>query len=232
MRNLIWGVILVTIGLLILLDNLGVADFGEILHDYWPLILILWGVGILMKRNNARNTAQPQQPPAAPAAPPAAEASQQSPPQPMPETGAAPPPPVPPPLASPAARTIPTGSADLIHDSNVFGDVHTQVLSQNFKGGSVSTVFGNGIIDLSNATIAPGDHELRIHGVFGNLTIMLRHGMAASVSASTLFGDVINLGQSRSGISPDVLNATASFSTASNRLKISAHAVFGSIRVY
>jgi hypothetical protein len=220
MRNLIWGFILVSVGLLILLDNLGYADFGEILHDYWPLLLILWGIGILMRRNSARVAV----PPAATPPPPV---------QPVPEPSPAftPPPPMPATSGTESAAGIHSGSPDLIHDSNVFGDVHTQVTSQNFKGGSISTVFGNGIVDLSNASIAPGDHELRIHGVFGNLTIVLRHGMAASISANTLFGDVVNLGQSRSGISPDVLTATSSFTTATNRLKISAHAVFGSIRV-
>ena len=34
MRNLFWGFILVMFGVLLLLDNIGIADFGEMIHDY------------------------------------------------------------------------------------------------------------------------------------------------------------------------------------------------------
>src|SRR6266446_2208864 len=102
MRNLFWGVALVTIGVLILLDNLGVADFGEVVGTYWPLLVILWGVSILAGRKTK----------------------------------------VPPP--SPQADTAhsTTTESDLLHESNIFGNVSASVTSQNFKGGSLSTIFG------------------------------------------------------------------------------------------
>src|SRR5262249_44890127 len=69
MRNLTWGFILIIIGVLVLLDNLGVADIGDMIHDFWPVILILWGVSVLLKKRKANSP-----PPAAssprPAAPP------------------------------------------------------------------------------------------------------------------------------------------------------------------
>ncbi|MDD8019757.1 MAG: DUF5668 domain-containing protein [Acidobacteriota bacterium] len=40
--NLIWGVILIAIGLLFLLDNMG-YDAWEFIFKFWPLILIIWG---------------------------------------------------------------------------------------------------------------------------------------------------------------------------------------------
>ncbi|MFA4926127.1 MAG: DUF5668 domain-containing protein [Candidatus Aminicenantales bacterium] len=40
--NLIWGIILIVIGLLFLLDNIGL-DSWELLFKFWPLILIIWG---------------------------------------------------------------------------------------------------------------------------------------------------------------------------------------------
>jgi predicted membrane protein len=51
MRNLYWGIALVVFGTLLLLDNMGYADIGELLSDYWPLLLILLGANILMRRN-------------------------------------------------------------------------------------------------------------------------------------------------------------------------------------
>ena len=52
MRNLFWGVVLVCFGVVLLLDNLGYADMGEILSNYWPLLLILAGVSVLMKKQS------------------------------------------------------------------------------------------------------------------------------------------------------------------------------------
>jgi predicted membrane protein len=43
------ALILITLGVLFLLDNLGVADFGTIISTYWPLILILIGVRIFFR---------------------------------------------------------------------------------------------------------------------------------------------------------------------------------------
>ncbi|HOE13657.1 MAG TPA: DUF5668 domain-containing protein [Candidatus Saccharicenans sp.] len=40
--NLIWGIILIVLGLLFLLDNLG-FDAWRFLFKLWPLILIIWG---------------------------------------------------------------------------------------------------------------------------------------------------------------------------------------------
>ena len=43
--SLFWGLILLVVGTLILLDNLGVEiDVWGIIGDYWPMILI--GIGI------------------------------------------------------------------------------------------------------------------------------------------------------------------------------------------
>jgi membrane protein DedA with SNARE-associated domain len=44
--NLIWGTILTVIGLLFLLENVGV-DAWEIIFKLWPLILIFWGASKL-----------------------------------------------------------------------------------------------------------------------------------------------------------------------------------------
>ena len=41
---LIWGIILIAIGALFLLDNINIdIDIWHILSNYWPVILILWG---------------------------------------------------------------------------------------------------------------------------------------------------------------------------------------------
>ncbi len=48
-RPYLGALILITLGVLFLLDNLGIADFGTVMSTYWPLILILIGIRIFFR---------------------------------------------------------------------------------------------------------------------------------------------------------------------------------------
>ncbi|MEA2005174.1 MAG: DUF5668 domain-containing protein [Acidobacteriota bacterium] len=41
--KLAWGIILITIGLIFFLNNIGI-DFWDSIARLWPIILIVWGV--------------------------------------------------------------------------------------------------------------------------------------------------------------------------------------------
>ena len=51
--NIVGPLILIAIGILFLLKNLGLADLdlGRILSVWWPAILIVIGLSLLIKRN-------------------------------------------------------------------------------------------------------------------------------------------------------------------------------------
>ncbi|MBI1803996.1 MAG: cell wall-active antibiotics response protein [Ignavibacteriae bacterium] len=195
MRNFTGGLILLTIGTLLLLDNLGIADFGDMVKTFWPLIIIAIGASILLRRRTY---------------------------SPPPDTSITP---------AQIQETTQRLDSDLIHQSIVFGDIFFTATSQNFKGGSLSTVFGDGVVNLSNIRIAEGDHVLRVHGVFGKTTIILPPDGAIVITASSVLGDMSILGQRRGGFSSDLRTATSSYTSASNRLTININRVFGEIRV-
>jgi len=48
-RPYLGPVILIALGVLLLLDKLGIAEFGEIISTYWPLILILVGLRMFFR---------------------------------------------------------------------------------------------------------------------------------------------------------------------------------------
>jgi lia operon protein LiaF len=121
--------------------------------------------------------------------------------------------------------------SELLHQSSAFGDISVNVTSPHFRGGSISTVFGGSNLDLSSAGIAEGEHELRIHGVFGDSRLVLPKDAAVAISASSVFGDLIILGQRKGGISTEIQHVTPNYPLASNRLKVIITRVFGSIRV-
>jgi predicted membrane protein len=189
-RNLFLGIVLITIGVLFLLNNLEVADFGDMVHDYWPLILIVWGLSIVMRGKAPSNQTQPTSP-----------------------------------------ETTETVDRDLVHESNVFGSIYIKNTSQNFLGGSVSTVFGDCDLDLSASVIAEGEHELRFHTVFGSSSIILPRDAAVSISANSTFGSLTILGQRKEGISSALHVTTPNYDSSSKRLKISISKVFGDARI-
>ena len=63
--SLVWGLILVVLGLLFLLDNLDLnVDVWHILSNFWPVVLIAWGawklfLGLKEKEEAREPEAQP-----------------------------------------------------------------------------------------------------------------------------------------------------------------------------
>lgn len=183
-NNLFIGFVFITFGLLFLLDNLGIADFGDVIHDFWPLIIIVWGLSILMR--NKRSTSEPP----------------------------------------PASSTQKTEN-DSLNESMVFGNLFTNVSSQSFRGGSASTVFGDCHLDLTGIALAEGEHQLRVHGVFGNSTIILPKDCPVAITASSVLGTMHILGQRKEGLVSEIKMSTTNFETSTRRLRITISKVFG-----
>ena len=56
---------------------------------------------------------------------------------------------------------------------NVFSGGERQIVSENFRGGRISAVFGGTEIDLTKAKLATGRNELEIACVFGGATLIV-----------------------------------------------------------
>lgn len=57
-NNLLWGSILIFIGLLFLLNNFNIMDFGDFFSTFWPVILILVGLKIILDKRRAGSGAR------------------------------------------------------------------------------------------------------------------------------------------------------------------------------
>jgi predicted membrane protein len=62
---------------------------------------------------------------------------------------------------------------DYIDYVHVFSGGERQIVSDNFRGGKLTAVFGGSEIDLTKAKLAPGVSELEIACVFGGTTIIV-----------------------------------------------------------
>jgi len=72
-----------------------------------------------------------------------------------------------------SVSTAPQSGDDYIDFIHIFSGGERQIVSNNFRGGKVTAVFGGSEIDLTRATLAPGVSELEIACVFGGTTIIV-----------------------------------------------------------
>jgi len=77
---------------------------------------------------------------------------------------------------------------DYIDYVNVFSGGERQIVSENFKGGKVSAVFGGMELDLTKAKLAPGRNELEIACVFGGATIIVPDNWFVTIEVTPVLG--------------------------------------------
>jgi lia operon protein LiaF len=192
----IGGIILVGLGILFLLDTLDIASFGHLIATWWPLILVIIGINILMRQREEKRE-----------------------------------------KIGDVADTIFNDSthdvnSNSISYSNVFGDLDVKVKSNEFKGGFISTTFGDSHIDLSESVMVDGESLLRIDGVFGDVHLLPPKNCGVMVTAKTVFGDVSAMGSKKTGFAQEVVQKTEDYDTAPKKLKIYLNEVFGDVKVW
>jgi hypothetical protein len=202
MKPITWGILLLVFGVLLLLQNFEVVDVGDVIATCWPILLVLWGWAILRRYRK----------PLAAAAPPAPANG---------ASGATP--------GTPAGSAPPAPDGMLMHESHVFDNMYSRVTSKNFKGGSVSTIFGSALIDLSEAAAAEGEHLFTIHSMFGDTRIVLPAGMAFSITVNTILGKAWLLGQRKGGFASEVRHTTEQYGSAPAKLSITVSKIFGDV---
>jgi predicted membrane protein len=77
---------------------------------------------------------------------------------------------------------------DYIDYVNVFSGGERQILSENFRGGKVSAVFGGIELDLTKAKLAPGRNELEIACIFGGATIIVPDNWFVTIEVTPILG--------------------------------------------
>lgn len=192
---LFWGGILIIFGILFLLDNFYILDFGDIISTYWPLILVVIGVKILLdhrRQGNEEDNFKPEE----------GVNSGES-----------------------------NGQMDRISESNVFGDIFLNIVSENFQGGSVSNVFGDIKLDFSKARLREGTTKIFISGVFGDVTIIAPKDIPLKTRNSSVAGDISVRGRKKEGIFPKMDVIEDSYERSKSKLSISVSIVFGSISI-
>jgi predicted membrane protein len=77
---------------------------------------------------------------------------------------------------------------DYIDYVNVFSGGERQIVSQNFKGGKVTAVFGGIELDLTKANLATGVSDLEIACVFGGATLIVPDDWHITIEVTPILG--------------------------------------------
>jgi predicted membrane protein len=77
---------------------------------------------------------------------------------------------------------------DYIDYVNVFSGGERQIVSENFRGGRISAVFGGMELDLTKAKLAQGRNELEIACVFGGATLIVPDDWNISLEVTPVLG--------------------------------------------
>ena len=213
--RIVIGLILIVLGAFLLLDQLGVADFGAFLGDWWPLALI--AIGVAQWFRSPRNTA---------AAVILASVGvllllsnlydlsfwSVAWPLVIVAIGVW--------LILGRELSPTTIDADTVNLSAVFGGVETVSNARNLKGGSLTAFCGGIVLDLHQATPAMDGARLLATAAFGGIEIRVPRGWRVAVDGSPIFGGFENSTDSESEL-PD----------SAPRLTIKASVLFGALEV-
>jgi len=88
------------------------------------------------------------------------------------------------------ASTESQSSDELLDEVAIFTSTRKNIISQNFKGGKVSSIFGGVNLDFAKAKLAHGENHLEIACIFGGCKIYIPRGWKVIVNVTSVFGGI------------------------------------------
>jgi predicted membrane protein len=121
--------------------------------------------------------------------------------------------------------TLPSGSgaSDVLSEFAVFGNVERRINVNNFRGGSINSVFGSVEVDLRSAEIEGEEAVISVEALFSSVELTVPERWVVVCQAQSVFG---SYGDETRPPIPDVLN-----NSTRKRLVLRGKAVFGAITV-
>ncbi len=79
-------------------------------------------------------------------------------------------------------------STDYVESVSIFGGGSKIINSDNFKGGSIVSIFGGSEINLTNSKLAEGENNIEITAVFGGTTLTVPSDWNVVIDVLPIFG--------------------------------------------
>ncbi|HOI28122.1 MAG TPA: DUF5668 domain-containing protein [Melioribacteraceae bacterium] len=81
-----------------------------------------------------------------------------------------------------------TSTASILDESSIFNSTNRIIDSDNFRGGKATTIFGSTKLDLTRASLSPGENTLEITCLFGGCDISIPKTWKVILNVSAIFG--------------------------------------------
>lgn len=116
----------------------------------------------------------------------------------------------------PFATAPSTDSSDFIHATAILGAFNRRCLSQQFRGGDVTTIMGGGKIDLRDAQIGESEARVDVFTLMGAIEILVPPGWTVEPRFTPILGgfeDKTNREQQVTGTKRLIIDGTAVIGT-------------------
>lgn len=116
--------------------------------------------------------------------------------------------------------------------SNVIGDVRLKLEQPAFNGGEAKTGVGSIIVDASQIKLAPGEQQLYLHCVVGDIQVDLAPNVPVQISTRVSLGDIKVLDRKADGFGQEINYKTPEYDAAPAKLNLICHVGMGDIRIF
>lgn len=200
-RNKIFGVILVGLGIIFLVEILFGSNLFDFLISLWPLILIVIGWKILRdaKRSQRKHEYEDE-----------GKSSFEE---------------------KSSKGFSKESEEDRFAHSAIIGDTSIRLTTKNFQGGNASSVIGDIHVNLSEIDFDSGERKLRFSTVIGDSNITMPKDFAFNITGSSVIGDIHIFGQKAEGLFRNLSYKSQNYDTAEKRIKIFVSSVIGDIHI-
>lgn len=111
-----------------------------------------------------------------------------------------------------------TSDSAVLHSDVIFSAAHRRITSKNFKGGKLAAVFGELKIDLTEAEIEGDEAVIHLDAVFGAVEIRVPNTWLVACRGAAVFGEYVDKTLREQPLGP-----------GAKRLIVKGGAVFGSV---
>jgi len=199
-----WGLIIVTFGVLFLLDNLHVIRFKDVVFDYWPLILVLIGVRMIISRKRAEDAASEKPEPSAH----------------RPENFSA---------SSSSSSSGSSSSQQYFSESKFIGDTWLKLTTEDFTGGTASSFIGDTHLDFSEVAVKSGEKTVHISGFIGDVKITPPKKVPFMLNVNTTIGDIRIFENVYEGLVQSKVYKSPDYDSAPARIRLQVSKFIGDV---
>jgi len=226
-RKVVFGLILVLIGLLLLgrSFDLFYFTFGELFRLLIPLAFIFLGAWLIIRKKSQEDRLKAHmkhRESSVQAATAPGQAQQYGPKDTTGFQGAGPQP------AAPGADV----EAGKVKYSKFLGDLFVDGTNVNLQNVEISMGIGDVEIKLHGGRLAPGLNRMIISGFIGDIRVFIPQDMPFHAHCSNFIGDIDAAGQRAGGLSNTIESQSADYDTAESKLYIAANNFIGDIKLF